>query len=51
MDEETIERRAREKLIKEVDEKWQHFYRHESWRGAEDEELMRQFDLYMQGAY
>ena len=49
MDKITVERRAREKLIKEVDEKWQHFYRHESWRGGETVELMRQFDLYMQG--
>lgn len=49
MDEVTIERRAREKLIKEIDDQWQRFYRHESWKGADDQELMRQFDLYIQG--
>jgi len=35
-------------ITKKVGNKWDHFYRHEPWKGADDQEMMRQFDLYMQ---
>ncbi|MFH0808980.1 MAG: hypothetical protein V2A77_00695 [Pseudomonadota bacterium] len=40
---------AREEIfLKEVGDKWDSLYRHAAWKGAEDEESMRQFDLYIQ---
>ena len=38
----------RDNVLREVGEKWDSLYRHKAWEGLSDDEVMRQFDQYIQ---